>query len=356
MSSTDTPAVPTGIADIDTDWLGAALATRVDTLSFEQIAHDHGLSSSLYRLHLTGPADDLPRTLVLKLPSQADGPRFAMDVTGGYRRETAFYRDIAPHAPVLTPRAYTAVASDATIDFALLLEDLAGWENADHLAGLSMSRLERCIDALAGLHAWSLTRATPEQLAPYPVLGEAGIRDLLIPTFPAGWQVFLERTTSSVPPELLDLAADFTRHALTAVDVLTQRAMLAHGDIRADNMFFDDHDNLTMVDFQGACRATGVLDIAYLVSQGPLTADRAGRDEVLVHTYVAAMAERGVSYPFDEAWSDYRHAVVYNLLYPVVALVSWDDLPDRTRALGLAPVERALATIVDVDALAVFDA
>ena len=43
--------------------------------------------------------------------------------------------------------------------------------------------------------------------------------------------------------------------------------MLLHGDIRADNMFFDG-DRLKVVDFQFAARGAGAADIAYRASQG----------------------------------------------------------------------------------------
>ncbi len=74
---------------------------------------------------------------------------------GGYRRELAFYREVAGRAPMETPHVYAARMVDGTADFVLLLEDLQHWDNADHLAGLSMDRARVCIDALAGLHAWS---------------------------------------------------------------------------------------------------------------------------------------------------------------------------------------------------------
>ena len=77
---------------------------------------------------------------------------------GGYRRELAFYQEVAGRAPMETPRVYAARMVDGTADFVLLLEDLQHWDNADHLAGLSMDRARICIDALAGLHAWSMNR------------------------------------------------------------------------------------------------------------------------------------------------------------------------------------------------------
>ena len=69
--------------------------------------------------------------------------------------------------------------------------------------------------------------------------------------------------------------------------------MLLHGDIRADNMFFDG-DRL-----QGCrlpvrlCRA-GANDIAYLVSQGLPVETRRGHDEELVRHYLDRLGAVGL--------------------------------------------------------------
>ena len=123
----------------------------------EQIAQDTGFSSLLYRLHLTGDPG-VPSTVIVKLPAQSEA-RWAMDMLGGYRRELAFYQYVAGRAPISTPHVYAAGMVEDSADFVLVLEDLRDWDNADHLAGLSMHRARLCIEQLAGLHAWSITAA-----------------------------------------------------------------------------------------------------------------------------------------------------------------------------------------------------
>ena len=130
--------------------------------------------------------------------------------------------------------------------------------------------------------------------------------------------------------------------------------MLLHGDIRADNMFFDG-DRLKVVDFQFASRGAGAADVAYLVSQGLPTEVRRGHDEVLVREYLERLAAHGVTdYSFDEAWRHYRFAVAYLMVLPVITLNGWDAMPERSRALCLTLTERAVATIDEIDALEVF--
>ena len=352
--------VPGAIDEVTPAWLSDALhaggtvpkSLTVNTLRAEQIALDTGFSSLLYRLHLTGDPG-VPATAIVKLPAQSEA-RWAMDMLGGYRRELSFYQRVAGSAPIATPRVYAAAMVEDSADFVLLLEDLRDWDNADHLAGLSMRRARLCVEQLAGLHAWSVTGADDKALQAFPSIDTPTVREILLPAFELGWRVFRDRTAVAVPAAVASFAERFVESASKALAALAVRPMLLHGDIRADNMFFRG-DLLKIVDFQFACRGAGAADIGYLVSQGLPTQVRRGHDEVLVSEYLARLAERGVTdYSFDEAWRHYRFAVAYLMLLPVITLVGWDAMPERSRALCLTLTERAVATIDEVDATEVF--
>src|SRR5262249_20246123 len=152
-------------------------------------------------------------------------------------------------------------------DFVLLLEDLRDWDNADHLAGLSLDRARLCIAQLAGLHAWSADAANAVVLEAFPSMDTPMMRDVIPAVFSEGWRVYRDKTEVPVPPAVAGYAERFAEHAPTALYALSERSMLVHGDIRADNMFFCG-DRLKVVDYQFAARAAGAADIGYLVSQG----------------------------------------------------------------------------------------
>jgi aminoglycoside phosphotransferase (APT) family kinase protein len=353
--------LPGAIDEVTAEWLSDALragdavpkSMTVKTIRFEQIAQDTGFSSLLYRLHLAGDPG-VPSTVIVKLPAQSEA-RWAMDLLGGYRRELSFYRSIAGRAPIATPRVYAAGMTDDSADFVLVLEDLQHWDNADHLAGLSMRRARLCIDQLAGLHAWSVTTADAKALEAFPSLDSPANREILLPAFDLGWRVYRDKSSVAVPAAVARHAERFVELAPKALAALTSRQMLLHGDIRADNMFFNG-DSLKIVDFQFVSRGAGVADVGYLVSQGLPTEVRRGNDEALVREYLARLAERGITdYSFDEAWRHYRFAVAYLMLLPVITLVGWDAMPERSRSLCLKLTERAVATIDDVDATGVFE-
>jgi aminoglycoside phosphotransferase (APT) family kinase protein len=346
-------AVPSTIDDVTAQWLTAALdGGTVTEVRAERIAEDSGFSSLLYRLHLVG--EGVPPSVIVKLPAQSEA-RGAMELLGGYQRELSFYRRVAGAAPMQTPRVYAARMIDGTADFVLVLEDLCDWDNADHLAGLSLDRARLCIEQLAGLHAWSTDRRNATVLEAFPSIDTPIARDLLVPAFGPGWQIYLDKSSARVSSAVAGFAERFTEAAGQALHALTARSMLLHGDIRADNMFFNG-DRLKVVDFQFAARGAGAADIAYLVSQGLPTEVRRGHDEALVCEYLAYLAADGVTdYSFDEAWRHYRFAVAYLMVLPVITLNGWDAMPERSRALCLTLTERAVATIDDIDALEVFE-
>jgi thiamine kinase-like enzyme len=180
-------------------------------------------------------------------------------------------------------------------------------------------------------------------------------RNLLPTAFEPAWAIYCEKASAPIPDAVAKYAQRFAEFAPVAMDALSERPMLIHGDIRADNMFFAG-GQLKVVDFQLAANGAGASDIGYLVSQGLPTEVRRGQDEVLVREYVDQLAELGVTdYSFDEAWRHYRFAVAYFVVLPLMPLLGWDSLPERSRQLCMRLVERAVATIDETDAMAVFE-
>lgn len=343
--------MPSGVDDATPQWLSDVVGGRVSGVRVEQIALDSGFSSWLYRAHLTG--DSVPDSVIVKLPAQSEAGQ-AMVMMGGYAREVAFYRDVAGHAPLGTPHVYLAAMADNQADFAIVLEDMAHWDNADHLAGLSLDRARLAIAQLAGLHAWSTDPKQAATLAAFPSVNTPVTHDMLPAMFELGWAVYQDKTSASIPSAVAEYAKHFAELAPAAIDALSERRMLLHGDIRADNMFFSGQQ-LKVVDFQMTAWGGGALDIGYLVSQGLPTEVRAGRDEMLVREYLDALRAHGVDdYSFDEAWRDYRFAVAYFVVLPAMPLLSWDTLPQRSRQLCMRLVERAVATIDEIKAMEVF--
>ncbi len=187
--------VPRGIDGVTPQWLTAALGADVTGVRAEQIAMDSGFSSLLYRLHMTG--DDVPVDVDRETAAQC-------------RRRAARWScwaatDVSWRSTGTSPDMRRWQRRDVLrransrrnrVDFVLLLEDLPHWDNADHLAGLSMDRARTCIEHLAGLHAWSADRANAHVLETVSEHRHPDGRDLLVPAFAPGWQVYLENCAS----------------------------------------------------------------------------------------------------------------------------------------------------------------
>ena len=345
--------IPSSISELTPQWLTSALGHAVSDIHVERIAQDSGFASLLYRVGLTG-ATGLPSSVIVKLPGNPEA-RGAMELLGGYRREVEFYRRVAGRASIGTPTVHLARINEGATDFILVMEDLRDWDNADHLAGLSLDRAQICIAALAGLHSWSDDPANPLPSEVFPGLDTPAARELFLPAFGLAWPIYLEHARRAVPESVLRYAERFAEYAPQALATLTRRSMLLHGDIRADNMFFRGAE-MKVVDFQFACRGVGATDIAYLVSQGLPSQTRRGQDEVLLREYLTHLAARGVTdYGFDEAWRDYRLATAYLIVLPVLTLMGWDGMPQRARELCITLTERAVASIDEIAALEAFE-
>ena len=283
--------VPSGIDDVTPEWLTEALRADdslpdtlgVSAVHVERIAEDSGFASLLYRVQLAG-SPELPATVIVKLPGYSEA-RGAMEMLGGYRRELEFYQRVAGRAPMGTPHVHAARMVDGTTDFVLVLEDLQSWENADHLAGLSMERARIAIADLAALHGWSMNPANSLPAAFFRAGHTGGPRHVL-----PGVRPGLADLSGACRPTRPGFGRTLRRavHRVRAAGAggADRRSMLLHGDIRADNMFFSG-DTMKVVDFQFASVGAGASDIAYLVSQGLPAEVRAGHDEALVREYVS---------------------------------------------------------------------
>jgi len=271
----------------------------VTDIRSERIAEGTGFSALLYRLHLVG--EGVPSSVIVKLPAQSEA-RGAMELLGGYQRELSFYRHVAGRAPIQTLHVYVARMVKGSADFVLVLEDLRDWETPTISLGCrwigrgcASSNSRDCTRGRVkeGMPlCWKRSRASTPPMA----------RDLLVPAFGPGWDIYLDKSSQPVLSAVAGFVERFAEAAGQALQALTERSMLLHGDIRADNMFFDgDH-----------CA-------------------------------------------FDEAWRHYRFAVAYLMILPVITLNGWDALPERSRALCVKLTDRAVATIDEIDALEVFE-
>lgn len=357
--------IPTRVEDIDAEWLTTVLRengavdpdTSVTAVEHERIALGTGFASNLYRTHVsaTGPA---PTSVIVKLPSDAETYRTLGSATRMYTREVDYYAEIAESSPMNAPRAYFAARGDGDDgSFALVLEDLSHLEAADHLEGLAVPRVEAVIDTVAELHAWSMgAGAARLSELPIPAADDPILATLPQLGFTAGWASYVAHAREPLPDSFVGFDERMPPALPALFDELATPRALVHGDLRADNLFFDPEGKPTIVDYQLTRWANGVTDIAYVLSQGLRTEDRRGQDRRLIERYRRALISGGAEdVGLDTMWRHYQLATLMQLMYPLVALITWDDMPERAQDLCLTLVERGIATAVDISAFAALD-
>ncbi len=118
---------------------------------------------------------------------------------------------------------------------------------------------------------------------------------------------------------MLALADRHESIASRVLDDMVGPNTLAHADCRSDNLLFDD-DGIIILDFQLAAICHGMADVAYFISQSVHDDVAAAHADELIDTYLARLAEHGISLDRDGAMRPYRAATVFFLAIPVSLL------------------------------------
>ena len=352
--------IPATIDAVTPGWLtealradGALTQGAVVDVDSAPIGLGVGVMALLYRLAPTYEGGDGPRTLVAKLGSQHEQTR---QVARGYRfyeREVAIYRDLAPGLQLNPPHAYAARHDPESDDFIVLMRDLGDHRVCSQLEGCSVEDARSVVDALATHHAeWWMS----DELAALPYMQTPG--DAPYPQFHAqatkeAWTACAGAFGDVVPVSLHPIAERWADIGPAMMeDTVNHPWTFAHGDVRLDNVFFDDvAGSLSLVDWQIGFRTAGAFDVAYFLGQSLKVEDRREHEDEILRAYHDALVERGVSgYSWNDCWSDYVRSAMFSFCYPLTAGASLDLVNDRAVELVTSMFERVSSAIVDLDA------
>ncbi len=176
-------------------------------------------------------------------------------------------------------------------------------------------------------------------------------------SYDAAWPIALEAYGSMMSEEIREFGARYSSLFQWFCDRLCEAPVtLTHGDWRGDNLFFtgDPTRPLIAVDWQLISVAKGIKDFTYFVTQSLRPEDRAAHEQGLLRIWLDELHADGVGgYEFDQAWDDYRLSVAWAFVYPVIATSALDSADERGIELTRSMLERCIAAIEGVDALAV---
>ncbi len=337
--------LPASPEELDDAWVTGVLRdsgavgadAEVEVTGSEGVGVGSAFACQLFRLFLKGP-EGTPPTMVVKLPIEGE-VRQMLDAIGAYGREVLFYRELAPELPVRTPAVYVALQPEESTDFVLAMEDLVDCTAVDPLEGFTLEQAEAVVDGLAAFHSWSWEN--DEVLARYaarfwPVDSEAGqaVQAQYGQLFAHVWQLRRDALVELLPPAAVEISDRFVELQPRLVEELTAPKAITHGELRADNLFFDQEGKPVFIDFQTAQQECGVRELAYLLCTSVPAELIDEHEQALITRYCEQLAQSGVEdYPYERAAEQYRYAVAYNLLWPIMANVRWEDSPERGRAV-----------------------
>lgn len=303
------------------------------------------------QLEAADPTADVPRSLVVKLPSPDPTSRATGIALRNYEREVKFYQSLAPTVDIRIARCYYADWTEADGDFVLLLEDLSPAEQGDQIIGCGADHARLAVVELARLHGprWDdpalndlewLSRQNADSVDQLSMLW-----GMFLPGFLGTYGRYLD-------PDQVGL---IERFGARLPDWIAQRVgpmTITHGDYRLDNLMFATPAGgaaVATVDWQSPGHGLGAADVSYFLGAGPLPELRRSIERGLVSEYGAALGEYGIAVDEDDLWRQYCLNAYAGVVMSVIAsqLVGGTE---RSEAMFAAMATRHTEHALDVAA------
>ena len=357
------PGMPASSQAITADWMRRALiaggATGIPALSgvvVEDIGTGVGLMGDVLRCRLTWAdrSTAAPTKVIVKLPSSAPKNLRMSKQQWLYKREYDYYRRLAPHAPLRSPRLLYGAFENRSHRFVLVLEDLGHLEKGDEIGGATPAQARSAIRAVARLHGCYWDRVDQPAFS--------GIFDTGDPKYGPLLQIVYLKNLAPALSHFGYLFSSRTRAVAEAygcrvsdhfADLAAGPRTLVHGDFRLENLFFGGRvdDGVAAVDWQVSGIGCGLFDTAYFLGGSVTTEVRRAIERDAVEEYAEIVRRMGAeALTFEDCWRLYRGAMLIRLLVSVLVCGGLDLSNDRMHQVAEIALERTLAAIEDLDA------
>jgi thiamine kinase-like enzyme len=228
-----------------------------------------------------------------------------------FDRELAAYRLLAPLKGKYSPRLLAGISANQGSDGLLLLQEIRNARNFDQLRGLSWRELTSAIRAIAHIHSYFWNSPTLKKSKGLPRHNYMRAHEVKrnLPAFlrwaklsPRNRTLFI-KLISQVPAIL----AGFKKRPIT----------LVHGDLRSDNVFYEQ-TSVRFIDWGLSSIGNPTFDLARFACGSARKPLNLLQHVDLFTVWHRELLRRGVpNYPSQEAWQDYRDAVLLTLTIPV---------------------------------------
>jgi hypothetical protein len=359
-----TPAILHGPEALTVEWLTSILRARgviedarVTRFACASLGEGVGILGQVLRVSLDyeGDASRAPQSLIAKFPSPVPENRAIGHGMGHYAAEIDFYDKLAHQVALRIPHPYHTALNRETGDFTLLLEDLTPAMPGDQVAGSTLEQAAAAVGAIARFQAAWWGRVDTPALAWMRRFDLASFGHTVQRAYLASWEPCLAHFGDDWTPMVIEAGKRLGPVIPTMMmHIASAPCTILHGDYRLDNLFFGDVPGgapIAVVDWQISSKGRGPYDVGYYMSQSVPTPLRGEIEEALVRDYHRQLVEAGVrGYAFDDAWRDYRYAIMFCLAYPVIVLGSMDLTNTRGVALGRVMLQRSVCSIDDLNA------
>ena len=349
--------IPETPADIDADWLNAALQDwpEITSVSHEDIGEGTGIFGQISRLALTYADDggESPSRVVAKMACLEPENLAIANALGIYERELRFYDELADELPFRIPASYLAHQDDDG-RFVLLIEDMsAEFVVGDQVVGATPAQAEAVVDALIPFHVRWWQKPELEAMDWLPVPNAPAYKAAVPGIYRAGLPVLLEQWTDRVSPAAIAAAQAVEPKFEELMDRTSgEPRTVIHTDTRLDNIFFaaDGSNTVALIDFQLALRGRAVADVVYLIGTSMSIEDGAAEWERLLRRWHDGITAAGIEYPWDDCVVHYKEAAMYYLSGAMSLIGTFDAGNERGAALVHAYSTRILEHVADIDA------
>ena len=315
-----------------------------------------GQMAESYRVSfVAGSHDQLPPSVVVKVPSQSESSRAASRITRCYELETGFYNHVRSLVGVSAPQCLHVWFDAPNDDFVLVLEDIVDGKQGDQISGAPVEQARAAIDELVLLHApqWNSTQLDPLSWMPrHTMESSQGTRDLLRSVFAR----FATRFSSLVSAEVLELGAQLIANIDGYDRAFPNNETIVHRDFRLDNLLFTDTSNGTrvkVVDWQTASISAGATDLAYFIGASFSPEQRREVEGELVRRYCDGLSQAGISMSWDDVWDQYRLFATSGYIMAIVASMLVKQT-ERGDSMFAAMANRHGQQMIDLETLSLF--
>jgi aminoglycoside phosphotransferase (APT) family kinase protein len=252
-----------------------------------------------------------PQKYILKVGTEIPQRRKWAKELHVFDRELAAYQLLAPLKGKYSPRLFAGISANQGSDGLLLLEEIRNARNLDQLRGLSWTQLISAIRTIANIHAYFWNSPTLKKSRGLPRHDYMRAHEVKqnLPAFlrwaklsPRDRALFI-KLISQVPAIL----ARFKKRPIT----------LVHGDLRSDNVFYEQ-TSVRFIDWGLSSIGNPNFDLARFACGSARKPLNLLQHVDLFTVWHRELLRRGVpNYPSQEAWQDYRDAVLLTLTIPV---------------------------------------